>query len=311
MQRIDGPGATPENMFTEGNPALGIAATTVTANWMNGVQEELIHILEEAGLTPDEATLTQVLSALRLLFVRKDVPEGVTARSLLELTALTGSLPANGVFSYGALRASESTVTTPGSADNVMTLVANAYWDGTQWRRRASGTALALEFRPASNQVCLRRGEDGIPDVVILWEDSVSWLLTSGTSTELVDKLTTLSITPTVLTTAFLPSTASITTNMTVKKMPDNTLHIAGNVSKTDTTTFASGDARVYLAGNPLGLTAGELTWGICLEGPSTTTAYAITYDSGQSKTLLKLYSAWDASNHSMQIFSVLPCVGI
>lgn len=77
MERITGPGATPDNLFTEGNPALGIDATTVTANWLNGVQEELIYILEEAGITPNGASSTQVMEALWDQFVTKRpiVPE--------------------------------------------------------------------------------------------------------------------------------------------------------------------------------------------------------------------------------------------
>ena len=71
MERITGPGATPDNFFTEGNPSLGIDATTVTANWLNGVQEELIHIMEEGGVTPDGANHNKVMEALWNLFVTK------------------------------------------------------------------------------------------------------------------------------------------------------------------------------------------------------------------------------------------------
>lgn len=71
MERIAGPGATPDNLFTEGDPSLGIDATTVTANWLNGVQEELIHILEEGGVAPDGANHTKVMEALWALFVTK------------------------------------------------------------------------------------------------------------------------------------------------------------------------------------------------------------------------------------------------
>lgn len=65
MERIAGPGATPDNLFTEGDPSLGIDATTVTANWLNGAQEELVGIIEAAGLTPNGANNGQVLAALK------------------------------------------------------------------------------------------------------------------------------------------------------------------------------------------------------------------------------------------------------
>lgn len=63
MHRIDGPGHD-NNQFTEGDPQQGIDATTVTAEWANAVQEELVHIVEEAGLTPTEGQWDQVLDAL-------------------------------------------------------------------------------------------------------------------------------------------------------------------------------------------------------------------------------------------------------
>lgn len=73
MDRISGPGATPDNQFTEGDPAQGVPATTVTANWLNGVQEELIHILTEAGITPNEADDTQIFAAMVAIFRRKTI----------------------------------------------------------------------------------------------------------------------------------------------------------------------------------------------------------------------------------------------
>ena len=39
--------------------------TVVTAQFLNGVQNELMHIIEEAGITPDAADNTQVLEAIR------------------------------------------------------------------------------------------------------------------------------------------------------------------------------------------------------------------------------------------------------
>lgn len=74
MDRIQHPSATPGHLFTEGDPALGIPATTVTATVLNGWQEELIHLIEEAGITPSAADNTQVLAALSELFQ----PRGVT-----------------------------------------------------------------------------------------------------------------------------------------------------------------------------------------------------------------------------------------
>lgn len=67
MHRIDGPGATVDNRFTDGDPVGGIQATVVTDDWANDVQEELMSLLTAAGISPVKGTQNQVLSALRAL----------------------------------------------------------------------------------------------------------------------------------------------------------------------------------------------------------------------------------------------------
>jgi hypothetical protein len=56
MHRIDHPSAdvsTPSRpVFTEGNPALGQAATVVTDDWLNDVQENLMRLCVLAGISP-------------------------------------------------------------------------------------------------------------------------------------------------------------------------------------------------------------------------------------------------------------------
>lgn len=49
--------------FREGSPL--IAPTFVTGNWANGIQEELIYIIQQGGLTPNINVNTQVFDALR------------------------------------------------------------------------------------------------------------------------------------------------------------------------------------------------------------------------------------------------------
>ena len=67
MHRIDGPGATQDERFTEGNPAAAIPATTVTADWLNAVQEEIAHVIEGAGNILDKANNAQLLAAVQAL----------------------------------------------------------------------------------------------------------------------------------------------------------------------------------------------------------------------------------------------------
>lgn len=67
MHRIDGPGATIDEKFTEGNPATAVPATVVTDDWLNDVQEELISILAAAGISPVKGDQDQVLTAIQAI----------------------------------------------------------------------------------------------------------------------------------------------------------------------------------------------------------------------------------------------------
>ncbi|VVP57064.1 gp53-like domain-containing protein [Pseudomonas fluorescens] len=65
MYYIDGPGATPDNKFTDGDPAAGVAPTTVTDDFMNDIQMEILNVLAAAGIAPAKNTQDQLLQALR------------------------------------------------------------------------------------------------------------------------------------------------------------------------------------------------------------------------------------------------------
>jgi microcystin-dependent protein len=82
MFRIDNPSAvqarppvpapgTP-GYFTNGNPANAQEATIVDDWWMNQIQEELLTVIEQAGLMPDKNSTTQLLEALNALFGASD-----------------------------------------------------------------------------------------------------------------------------------------------------------------------------------------------------------------------------------------------
>ncbi|TJZ78800.1 gp53-like domain-containing protein [Chitiniphilus eburneus] len=51
--------------FTDGNPQTGLLPSRDTASWSNAVTDELLGIIEAAGLTPTEGLNTQLLQALR------------------------------------------------------------------------------------------------------------------------------------------------------------------------------------------------------------------------------------------------------
>lgn len=67
MHRIDGPGATVDNLFTEGDPINGVPATTVTGAWLNSIQEEIANAVEAAGITLDKGDNSQLSEAIYII----------------------------------------------------------------------------------------------------------------------------------------------------------------------------------------------------------------------------------------------------
>lgn len=70
MHRIDGAGATADNKFTEGDAATGVAATVVTDDWLNSVQEEIAHVITQTGGTLSKADNTQLWTRLSAWFAK-------------------------------------------------------------------------------------------------------------------------------------------------------------------------------------------------------------------------------------------------
>ncbi len=86
MHRIDGPGATADNRFTDGDPVGGVQATMVTDDWANDVQEEIISVLTAAGVTPVKGTQDQVLQAIYKLDQAQKATAFTTAGTATALT---------------------------------------------------------------------------------------------------------------------------------------------------------------------------------------------------------------------------------
>jgi hypothetical protein len=69
MQRIQAAYHTVDNKFTDGDPSTGAKSTFFNAEWCNGVQEELVGLIEASGQTPAAGTYDQVKKALyRLMY---------------------------------------------------------------------------------------------------------------------------------------------------------------------------------------------------------------------------------------------------
>lgn len=125
MKRIDTATRAPplfgagKDGFKNGNLAAGVAPTDLNADWFNNVQEELLSVIEAAGLAPNGADLAQLRKALvaltpgRLLNIQTFtvsgtyVPTPGTAVITIEMVGGGGS--GAGVAATGAGQVSVST----------------------------------------------------------------------------------------------------------------------------------------------------------------------------------------------------------
>jgi hypothetical protein len=86
MHRIDGPGATVDNKFTEGNPGTGTPATNVTADWATAIQEEIANVIEQTGVALNKAVNTQLYTAIQALIAAGGGGGGGGATTALEVS---------------------------------------------------------------------------------------------------------------------------------------------------------------------------------------------------------------------------------
>ena len=99
-----------EAHYVDGNPELGILGSPVPAAAIEQGQRELLHVIKQAGLTPDEATLTQLYEAI-LKIIGVEVPvaskteaglvqvgDGLKATPEGLLSVLVATLTQNGIM---------------------------------------------------------------------------------------------------------------------------------------------------------------------------------------------------------------------
>ena len=120
MHGIDGPTAAPAlpspaavvgtpGYWSSGDPTTSTPATVPTQDWFNTVQEELVGLVTAAGLAPDKSNHSQLLAALRVLFVAQGgVGGGVTIGANQATIPIAGGFiikvgTDTGTFSEGAL----------------------------------------------------------------------------------------------------------------------------------------------------------------------------------------------------------------
>jgi hypothetical protein len=94
MHRIDTPGSI-DGRFSDGNPAIGQQATQVLAKWFNALQDELIYIIEQANIEPDDEVNTQIYDAITTL-IAGVVGDGSGAVPTTRLISVAGGLLTGG-----------------------------------------------------------------------------------------------------------------------------------------------------------------------------------------------------------------------
>lgn len=90
MHRIDTSTATPDHKFTEGDPTIPVAATTVSAEWLNAVQEELVAVITGAGLGLKKSDNGQLWQAISQLIT--DAKPGLATKANPGLVQVGGGL---------------------------------------------------------------------------------------------------------------------------------------------------------------------------------------------------------------------------
>ncbi|ENB6543212.1 tail fiber protein [Escherichia coli] len=98
MQNLMPPVNTPDKLFHDGDPTQGFEGTIVTAEYMNNhqaatrdLQQEVINVLKEAGVTPDPKKQNQLVEALTS-FIGQKVPDAsLTQKGVVQLNSAVNS----------------------------------------------------------------------------------------------------------------------------------------------------------------------------------------------------------------------------
>jgi hypothetical protein len=89
------------NRFTDGNPGQGVMPTVIDAAWLNDKQEEIVKMVEAAGITPDIDTQSQLLDAVKHFIATEN--EGGKSYSASDIMNLyTAGVVANPLDNTGA-----------------------------------------------------------------------------------------------------------------------------------------------------------------------------------------------------------------
>lgn len=106
MQRIDSedvsatlPAPQPEGStigyFKDPDPLLGSLGTKISADWLNGIQEEILSVITEAGLSPNKSSQTQLKDAI-VQIVQDNSTDETEVIDLINANAINGTVGTTG-----------------------------------------------------------------------------------------------------------------------------------------------------------------------------------------------------------------------
>ena len=183
MHRIDTSTATPDNKFTEGDPAVPVAATTVSAEWLNAVQEELVGVITGAGLELKKSDNGQLWQAISQLIA--NAKPGLATKAKPGLVQVGGGL---NITPEGILSVLAASVTQAGIVQ-----LASGLSDSTTTAPTCKAVKDAIESKLAAVNVPVGGilafsgtfGGDGNRFPIPLGEDApdMHWCLCDGTTT--------------------------------------------------------------------------------------------------------------------------------
>lgn len=151
MHRIDSNGAV-DGKFQAGNPAIGQRATQLPADWFNAVQEELCHVVEEAGLDLLKTDTGQLYAAI-IALIAGVVGDGSgavpTVRQILTAGLATGGGDLVADRTITVLKASQAEAAAGVDDTKALTPYAAAGLVG----RTVSGSAWIIKIGPVVMQL--------------------------------------------------------------------------------------------------------------------------------------------------------------
>lgn len=103
--------ATPDGLFTNGSVATGVSPTNLEAEWFNTVQDELVHVVQGAGLSLDPENNSQLLAALKKLSTSYYVDSGVANAIVINPVPALTALADGQVFDIACAAANTGSVT--------------------------------------------------------------------------------------------------------------------------------------------------------------------------------------------------------